>query len=81
MANIALPLVTRMFNDPAAPEAMQAAIRLIDGPFVPTLKAVLAAQTGAAGWRRVRAPLREAGAAKGEQIAAALTDLSARKAA
>ena len=40
---------------------MQAAIDVVvSGPsFLPTLKAILAAQTGDAGWLRVRPPLRQ----------------------
>ena len=60
MANIVPDLVQAMINAPDAEPGMQAAIDVVaNGPsFVPTLKAILAAQTGDAGWLRVRAPLR-----------------------
>ena len=61
MANIAPDLVRAMFTDPAAEAAMAKAVGLMQGrAFVPTMKAILAAQTGEAGWQRVRAPLRAA---------------------
>ena len=72
MVNVAPALVRAMFADPAAAGPMQAAIKLITGPFVPTLRSILAAQTGNAGWSRCRAPLQAADPAVGIRIAAAL---------
>jgi 4-hydroxy-tetrahydrodipicolinate synthase len=58
MANIAPDLVRAMFTEPGAEHAMRAAVGLMaNRAFVPTLKAILAEQTGHAGWNRVRAPL------------------------
>jgi 4-hydroxy-tetrahydrodipicolinate synthase len=54
---------------------MRRAVALIEGSFVPVLKSVLAAQTGEAGWSRVRAPLRAADDAVGQRIARALASL------
>jgi 4-hydroxy-tetrahydrodipicolinate synthase len=81
MANIAPGLVRAMFTDPDAAGPMAEATGQMKGPFVPTLKAVLAAQTGEAGWLRVRAPLRSADPAVGARIAQVLQGLLARKAA
>jgi 4-hydroxy-tetrahydrodipicolinate synthase len=60
MANIVPELVKAMIDGPGAEARMQAAIDVVmSGPsLVPTLKAILAAQTGDAGWLRVRPPLR-----------------------
>jgi 4-hydroxy-tetrahydrodipicolinate synthase len=61
MANIVPQLVKAMIDVSAEAEArMQAAIDVVvAGPsFTATMKAVLAAQTGDAGWLRVRPPLR-----------------------
>lgn len=60
MANIVPALVKAMIDGAAAEGRMQAAIDVVAGgpSFVPTLKAILAAQTGDAGWLRVRPPLR-----------------------
>lgn len=81
MANIAPALVRGMFADPPALEAMQAALALLQEPFLPTLKSVIAAQTGEAGWSRVRPPLRAVDAAVGQKIALSLAQLAADKAA
>jgi 4-hydroxy-tetrahydrodipicolinate synthase len=81
MANIAPRLVRAMFTDPDAAGPMAAAIAQMRGSFVPTLKSVLAAQTGEAGWLRVRAPLRPADATQGAKIAQVFEGLLARKAA
>jgi len=62
MANIVPGLVQAMIDGSNNAEAhMQAAIDVVaKGPaLVPTLKAILAAQTGDAGWLRVRPPLRQ----------------------
>jgi 4-hydroxy-tetrahydrodipicolinate synthase len=60
MGNVAPGLVQAMINGPGAESRMQAAIDVVaSGPSFPsTLKAILAAQTGDAGWLRVRPPLR-----------------------
>ncbi len=81
MANIVPQLVRAMFTDAAALGPMQAALDLMAAPFLPVLKSVLAAQTGDAGWLRVRAPLRPVDAAIGQRIAASLAGIVADKAA
>jgi 4-hydroxy-tetrahydrodipicolinate synthase len=82
MANIAPALVRAMFSATPAVEAMTAACALISGgPFLPLLKATLAAQTGHAGWRSVRPAWRAASAADGVRIAAALAGLGQARAA
>ena len=61
MASIVPDLVRAMLTGTSAEAEtrMRAAIAVIaNTPFVPTLKAILAAQTGDAGWLRVRPPLR-----------------------
>jgi 4-hydroxy-tetrahydrodipicolinate synthase len=60
MANVAPGLVQAMIDGSYDAETrMRAAIDVVaSGPFVPRLKAILAAQTGDAGWLRVRPPLR-----------------------
>lgn len=81
MANVVPGLVRAMFGDPAAACPIREALTHMQGAFVPTLKTILAAQTGNAGWRNVRAPLRPGDAAMGERIAAALRGLGVSKAA
>jgi 4-hydroxy-tetrahydrodipicolinate synthase len=82
MANLVPSLVRAMFTDPAAEANMRAACALITGDhFLPVLKAALAATTGDAAWRAVRAPLRPADPALGARVAAGLAALQARKAA
>ena len=81
MANLVPDLVQAMFTDPAAGGPMRDAIALMQGPFAPTLKAILAALTGNPAWARTRAPLRPADAAKGERIAASMRALQRAKAA
>ncbi len=75
MANMAPGLVRAMFSDAGAVGPMQAAIGLMQGQFVPTLKAALAELTGEAAWSRVRAPLHPATAAEGRRVAAGLRAL------
>jgi 4-hydroxy-tetrahydrodipicolinate synthase len=60
MANIVPELVKAMIDGPGGEARMQAAVDvLMSGPsLVPTMKAILAVQTGDAGWLRVRPPLR-----------------------
>jgi 4-hydroxy-tetrahydrodipicolinate synthase len=54
---------------------MRQAVALMEQPFLPVLKSVLAAQTGDAAWRAVRPPLRAADPAAGLRIARALEAL------
>jgi 4-hydroxy-tetrahydrodipicolinate synthase len=75
MANLVPQMVRAMFTDPDAAEPMREAIALITDPFVPALKAALAALTGEPAWARVRAPLRPADAAQGERVAAGVRKL------
>ncbi len=60
MANIAPELVKAMVDGKDVEARMQAAIDIVvkTPSFLATLKAILAAQTGDAGWLRVRPPLR-----------------------
>lgn len=72
LGNVAPDLVRSMF-DGSEVETVRAMIGQFTGqPFVPTLKAVLAAQTGDASWLRVRPPLQPADASAGTLIAATL---------
>jgi 4-hydroxy-tetrahydrodipicolinate synthase len=72
LVNIAPAAVRAMFKSTDAEPEMRRIVALIDGPFVPTLKAALAAQTGDDGWRRVRPPLCPASRVAGERIVQAL---------
>jgi 4-hydroxy-tetrahydrodipicolinate synthase len=81
MANVVPALVRAMFHAPAAETAMREACALFEGPFNPCMKSVLAAQTGDAAWRAVRAPLRAAEPGLGTRIAAGLARLQERRAA
>ncbi|WP_298885929.1 dihydrodipicolinate synthase family protein [uncultured Bradyrhizobium sp.] len=60
MANIAPELVKAMIDGKDVEPRMQAAVDIVvkSPSFLTTLKAILAAQTGDAGWLRVRPPLR-----------------------
>jgi 4-hydroxy-tetrahydrodipicolinate synthase len=60
MANIAPELVKAMIDGRDVEARMQAAVEIVvkSPSFLATLKAILAAQTGDAGWLRVRPPLR-----------------------
>jgi 4-hydroxy-tetrahydrodipicolinate synthase len=60
MANVAPELVKAMLDGKDVETRMQAAIDIVvkTPSFLPTLKSILAAQTGDAGWLRVRSPLR-----------------------
>lgn len=59
MANVVPGTVRALVTGQADTAAISAALSVMAGaPFVPTLKAILAAQTGEAGWLRVRPPLR-----------------------
>lgn len=81
MANLVPGLVGAMFNDPAAAKPMQEAIALMQGPFVPTLKAALANLTNEPGWARTRAPLQPGSAADGARVAKGLRNLGQNVAA
>lgn len=72
MSNIVPGLVRAMFKKAEAEREMQLAIDLMQGPFVPMLKAILAAQTGKAAWSAPCPPLMAADAAKGKAAAAAM---------
>jgi 4-hydroxy-tetrahydrodipicolinate synthase len=75
LGNIVPDLVRAMLEGDAAEPQMRAVLSVFaDLPFTPTLKAILAAQTGDAGWLRVRAPLRAA--SDGAALAARLDSLS-----
>jgi 4-hydroxy-tetrahydrodipicolinate synthase len=72
LGNVAPALIRSIFTQSPAPaqELLESLYKQLDGPpYEPTLKAVLAAQTGEPSWLRVRAPLRAAPAADGERIA------------
>ena len=60
MANITPELVKAMIDGKDVEARMQAAVDIVvkSASFLTTLKAILAAQTGDAGWLRVRPPLR-----------------------
>ena len=81
MGNVAPGLVRAMFgaNPPVAP--MQTACGLVSGPFIALLKAMLAAQSGQAGWLNVRPPLRPATLADGTRRLAQLDALTRQCAA
>ncbi len=73
MVNVVPGLVRAMFTDAADARArMEAAVGLMQAPFVPVLRSILAAQTGHAGWARCRPPLRAVDAGVGRRIAEAL---------
>ena len=81
MVNLVPHLVRAMMQGHAGTADMQAAVDTLEAPFIPTLKAVLAAQTGDAAWRNVRAPFRAADPARAARIAAALAAIGSRRAA
>ena len=81
LSNIAPGAVRAMFasggNAAHHAEADMTAIAgLIRGPFVPALKAIMAAQRGDAAWRRVRAPLVAASEAYGAEALQSLRRLA-----
>lgn len=78
MANLVPDLVRAMFTGHPPETAMQEAVGLITGPFIPALKAALAAMQKEPAWARVRAPLRAGDAKQGSAVAAALRQLAAR---
>jgi 4-hydroxy-tetrahydrodipicolinate synthase len=81
MANVMPQLVRAMFTDADALGPMQSVLGLMQGPFMPTLKSIIAAQTGEAGWSRMRPPLRAVDPAIGQRIAAAMASVASAKAA
>ena len=76
MANIAPELVKAMIDGKDVEARMQAAVDIVvkSPSFLTTLKAILAAQTGDAGWLRVRPPLRAL--SDGAALKAKLDELS-----
>ncbi len=73
MVNIVPDTVRAMFTQGAAAEpAMRAACAALGDPFLPNLKAAMAAATGEESWLRVRAPLAAKTLAEGKPILDAL---------
>lgn len=81
MVNLVPHLVRAMFQGHEATADMTAACEALEAPFIPTLKAILAAQSGDAAWRNVRAPFRPADPTRAARIAATLATIGARRAA
>lgn len=81
MGNVAPGLVRAMFRANPPVEQMQAACRLVSGPFIALLKAMLAAQSNQAGWLHVRPPLRPATLADGTRLLSQLDALTRQSAA
>ncbi|MCC6718534.1 MAG: dihydrodipicolinate synthase family protein [Acetobacteraceae bacterium] len=81
MVNLVPHLVRAMMQGHEGTADMQAAVAALDAPFIPTMKAVLAAQTGDAAWRNVRAPFRPADPTRAARIAAALAAIGSQRAA
>ena len=81
MGNVTPGLVRAMFHPNPPVAQMQAACELVSGPFIALLKAMLAAQSGEAGWLNVRPPLRPATLADGTQRFAQLDALTRQLAA
>jgi 4-hydroxy-tetrahydrodipicolinate synthase len=81
MGNLVPQLVRAMFTDSTAEPTMRAATELVPQPFLPGLKATLAALTGQQSWTRVRPPMRPADAALGIAAVEALRGLETRDAA
>lgn len=81
MVNLVPHLVRAMFQGHDATPAMTAACEALKAPFIPMLKAILAAQTSDAAWRNVRPPFRPADPARAARIAAILATISTRRAA
>ena len=81
MVNLVPQLVRAMMQGHAGTADMEAAVGCLEAPFIPTIKAVLAAQTGDAAWRNVRAPFRPADPARAARIATALAAIGSQRAA
>lgn len=72
MVNIVPDLVRAMFHGDGGTASMTAACALIEQPFLPVMKSILAAQTGDAAWRTLRPPFRPVDANIGIRTARAL---------
>ena len=82
LGNIVPELVRTMFTDRSAGAEIREVIALFEGrSFVPTLKAILAAQTKDPAWLNVKAPLRPGSIAEGESLLEILAALRGREAA
>jgi 4-hydroxy-tetrahydrodipicolinate synthase len=81
LANVAPTLVRGMFANPSAEPQVREALALIEGHFIPFLKAVLAARTGDDAWTRLRPPFTPLARAEGTRLAAALDAIARPKAA
>ena len=81
LGNLVPRMVRAMFTHPDAAGPMHAACAAMVGPFVPALKAAMAALTDEPGWARVRPPLRQAEDVTGHRIAATLRGLMVAAAA
>jgi 4-hydroxy-tetrahydrodipicolinate synthase len=81
MVNLVPDLVAAMFKGDGGTAAMTAACALIENPFLPVIKSILAAQTGEAAWRAVRPAFRQVDASVGLRIARALDALRQPRAA
>lgn len=77
MANVVPGLVRAMFGaTPPAPAMRRAIDLIVQGPFTPMVKSVLAAMTGEAAFGRVRPPLVAVDPAVGRRIADALAEIA-----
>ena len=81
MVNIVPDLVRSMFHGHGGTAAMQAACGQIESPFIAVMKSILAAQTGDAAWRTMRAPFRAVDASIGMRKAQALAAIRQPRAA
>ena len=81
MANLVPGLVRAMFTTAGAETQMRAALALITGEFLPSIKSALAARTGQAEWRLVRPPLTAESPALGQEILRGIAALTAGRAA
>ena len=81
MVNIVPHLVAAMFKGSAGTADMTAACGMIEQPFLPVIKSILAAQTGEAAWRSVRPPFRPVDASVGIRIARAMAAIGQNPAA
>jgi 4-hydroxy-tetrahydrodipicolinate synthase len=77
VANFAPELVQRLVTGADDARIGPLLARLLAHPLVPAIKAVLAAQTGRAGWIRVRPPLEPLAPAAGAALAAEVAPLAA----
>lgn len=81
LANVAPGLVRGMFATPSAEPQVRHALSLIEGHFIPFLKAILAARTGDEAWSRLRPPFAPLSQAEGTRLAAALDAIALPRAA